>query len=219
MSLAKKVVKTFLPKSAGSRKLLKGLAAGTVAHIDFDFDAAFYFGRHEKELHPYYARLVKPGMKVFDVGMYRGWDALTFAVMSGEEVVSFDGNPDSLKNTNALIAPSGYAEKISLVNGYVGPKEVDGQVTLDKTAKRFFVPDFIKMDIEGAEANALRGATNILSTRRPSMVIETHGQAVEKDCIEQLEDYGYKITAVDAKGKMFGANRVMEHNRWIICEA
>lgn len=218
MSLAKKFIKLFLPKSAGPRKLSGGIAAGTTAQIDFDYDTAFYFGRHEVELHDHYRRLVKPGMKVFDVGMYRGWDALTFAVMTGEEVVTFDGNPDSLANTKVLIEPSGYAGKISLLNGYVGPKEVDGQVTLDATAETHFMPDFIKMDIEGAEANALRGANKILSQKKPAMVIETHGEEVEKDCIEQLEKFGYKITAVDAKGKMFGANRVMDHNRWIICE-
>jgi FkbM family methyltransferase len=52
-------------------------------------------------------------------------------------------------------------------------------------------PDVIKIDVEGAEAFLLRGATGILSERRPRLVVELHGAAVAREVIELLHARGY----------------------------
>lgn len=40
-------------------------------------------------------------------------------------------------------------------------------------------PDFIKMDIEGAEGEALRGARKMLEKCRPTILLAVHGQSVQ----------------------------------------
>lgn len=66
-------------------------------------------------------------------------------------------------------------------------------ITLDDLASRLSLPrvDWIKMDIEGAETDALRGAERILRKFRPILFIEIH------ECMEEirrlLAEFGYSI--------------------------
>ncbi len=68
----------------------------------------------------------------------------------------------------------------SLLMGESGiPRPITIEValtTIDKLAPRLKLPrvDFIKMDIEGAETNALRGARNTIGTYKPRMAICTY---------------------------------------------
>jgi hypothetical protein len=90
--------------------------------------------------------------------------------------------------------------------------------TLDSAAATHFMPDFIKIDVEGAEASVLRGARRILTERMPSMVVEMHHPEVEAQCRELLRSCGYEPhTVTRTRGSMsesIGAG----HNRWLVCE-
>lgn len=212
--MLREIAHRVLPAKEAPRRLLMGLAKGCVANIDFKYDAAYYFGRHEPDLFPYYRKMIKRGMKCFDLGTYRGWDALNLAYLSGSNVVSFDCNPQMLEAASKLIEPSDQQRQITLVNVYFSDGS-DGSATLDDMSEKHGSPDFIKMDIEGAEAIVLAGASKTLS-RRPNMIIETHGAPVEDACVEILNRSGYQIEVV-RRSKFFSEARGMEHNRWLAC--
>jgi FkbM family methyltransferase len=55
-------------------------------------------------------------------------------------------------------------------------------------------PVFVKMDIEGAEASALRGMEKRLRRAHPVMLIAIHSDAVRAEVLEQLNALSYKIT-------------------------
>lgn len=57
-------------------------------------------------------------------------------------------------------------------------------------------PDVVKMDIEGAEVDALRGALTTLGERRPSLLIEIHGTAAELEPL--LTEQGYTCRVLDS---------------------
>ena len=210
----RRVIRTIadlvLPKSIKPRKLRFGLAKGAIATIDFRYDLGFYFGLHEPELWPHYRMLLKRGMRCFDVGMYRGWDALAFSVLTNSDVVSFDCNPVSLEMAAKLLEPS--KAKVRLVESFI-----DERTTIDAAAARYFQPDFIKIDIEGGEASALRGASRLIETKRPALVIETHGQSIEAECVDLLQRYGYKPMVVDRRKATLSEARSLVHNRWLVC--
>lgn len=53
------------------------------------------------------------------------------------------------------------------------------------------LPDVIKIDVEGAEALLLRGASGLLRERRPRLLIELHGADVTCEVLPLLDELGY----------------------------
>jgi hypothetical protein len=57
------------------------------------------------------------------------------------------------------------------------------------------------MDIEGAKYRALMGATLILTTIRPVLLLSTHGEAVREHVHALLRQHRYRITPEDPTGR------------------
>lgn len=57
-------------------------------------------------------------------------------------------------------------------------------------------PDLIKIDVEGAEENVLRGACGAME-RRPVLFLATHSARAHRACLELLAVYRYKVHALD----------------------
>ena len=70
-----------------------------------------------------------------------------------------------------------------------------GAVSLDELAYREggFVPDLVKMDVEGNEVAALRGAQRLLAERKPHVIIETHSEDLDAGCRWLLEDTDTRV--------------------------
>jgi hypothetical protein len=77
------------------------------------------------------------------------------------------------------------------------------------------VPDLVKMDVEGNEVAALRGAQRLLAERRPHMIIETHSEDLDAGCRWLLEDNGYAVETVEPRPWMPEV-RTLEFNRWCV---
>jgi len=56
-------------------------------------------------------------------------------------------------------------------------------------------PRVMKIDIEGAEMLALRGAERVLREHHPDLAIELHGPQMVKEVIEHLDSHGYACFA------------------------
>jgi FkbM family methyltransferase len=63
-------------------------------------------------------------------------------------------------------------------------------------------PDFVKMDIEGAETAAVPGMMHTLAARRPTLLIELHGRAAAVETLGRLAGAGYRY-AETASGREF----------------
>ena len=184
-------------------------------HIDFRCDTAFFFGLYESELNHHYRRLVHGADTCFDVGVHRGWDSLLLSKLNcGASVLAFETNPENVAIAERNAALNGVPVRV--VNAFVNGQGGSGAVTLDAAAREYFVPDFIKMDIEGGEAEALDGARTILASRKPSLIVEVHGREVEDRCLCLLEEFGYEPLIVDQKLGRIRERRGIEHNRWLV---
>lgn len=72
-----------------------------------------------------------------------------------------EGWLEALKHT---FAP--YEDKVSIINSYIGEHDSDECITLDKIDSLRHPVNVIKMDIEGAEEDALRGGDKLFSENR-----------------------------------------------------
>jgi len=62
------------------------------------------------------------------------------------------------------------------------------------------VPDVIKMDVEGAEIEAVAGMRRTLREHRPVLLCEMHGRTAE--FVDAMDAHGYTVATVEAVGSL-----------------
>jgi hypothetical protein len=214
------VKNAIVPREKRIRRLPFGIAAGIRIEIDFSIQTKMFLGMYEVELNKHLRRLVRPGYACFDVGAQYGYDALILAKLSGGPVASIECDAGVLPELRRNVDSNpGLRHQIRLVEGYVAATTdpAGGAIALDDLAYggELFVPDFIKMDIEGGELDALLGSGRILRERRPNLLVETHSAQLEADCLELVRSFGYDASVVQAR-RFLPDYRPVEHNRWFV---
>lgn len=212
----KEAVKRRLPEGRKVRVLRFGIGRGLRLGLDLhDGDIGTYLGLYEIELSRHLRALAVRGAKCFDLGGNLGYDALVLAKLTGGPVVSVerDGVLAAALRANADRNPS--LGPVTVVTAEVASSTSASSVTIDDLAAAHFVPDLIKIDIEGGELEALRGADRVLATR-PGILLEVHGERLEWDCLELLRAAGYAPPDVVDRRRWLPEHRPLAHNRWLI---
>ena len=78
---------------------------------------------------------------------------------------------------------------------------VDGLVK-----KGYPAPDVIKIDVEGAEYDVLKGARETLVSKKPKILLATHDYhlpGVQQQCKDFLKNLGYSLTVVPGHNKIY----------------
>jgi hypothetical protein len=157
-------------------------------------------GLYESECNPTYRRWIKPGAIVYDVGAADGDTSFLFAKMVGPlgYVLAFEPDHDLRVRLwiNMGLNPS-LKKRVIPVAKYVGAEQSETHVTLASAPINAFVPNFIKVDVEGDELNVLEGARSMIVSRRPAFLVETHSAQLEKDCIRFFKNIGYSTRAIN----------------------
>jgi FkbM family methyltransferase len=121
------------------------------------------------------ARSVNYLQRHIELNKLRNVTVAQLAISSGHGLLSFDDFRIS-KDNSYLVPSSSLDEFISA--GY--PR-----------------PDFIKMDIEGAEKMALDGATSVLSERKTTWIIATHSDELNLECRKTMAHFGHHSEDLD----------------------
>jgi FkbM family methyltransferase len=220
---AKRVVQqTFFPEGS-IRTVLFGPCRGLRYRIFPDYGWSYLCGGWERHLVRVMARLISPGATVYDLGANYGMHALLFARLVGPygRVYAFEPHPDVFcclreqldLNDFRTVVP--ICEAISENTGSAWFEETnqrssghlidsaDGRLRVQTTTLDDFVfarkavpPEFIKIDIQGAESRALRGALNTLRQYHPTLVIELHNPAEDRAVGDILASLHYRAFRV-----------------------
>jgi FkbM family methyltransferase len=114
---------------------------------------------------------------------------IPFAVADCEKTVQFTNDP-VLTGSNTYVDSHFLNPAVEKID--VKCVSIDGLV-----AQGSPLPDVIKIDVEGAEFDVLRGAEQTLRTHRPHLLLATHDvhvPGVDRQCVEFLKGLGYTLT-------------------------
>jgi FkbM family methyltransferase len=181
------------------------------------------FGAHTRPELAFLLSVVREGDCVFDLGAHIGTFTVPLAKKVGStgRVVAVEAVPETFAAAVRNVALHQLADRVVLRNAIVGPPvayeavaelgntaatffrprslaAADNTITIDALAGQTFVPDVIKIDIEGLEAQALL-PSDVLRARKPIIyaeIAETHlaraGASVE-DLDGFFRQLGYRL--------------------------
>lgn len=219
----------------------------------------YFFNRFEPRQEEAFASLVAPSSVVFDVGANMGIYSLLAARKGARCYAfepstrarrllerNIVQNGFSERITALPIAVSGSDGEVNFYEGrsgnwgvgkifsFAGTTQRDESYvvqsfTLDTLARRFGVPDIVKMDIEGAEHFALQGCDELLRSEDcPYFLVELHTQEVKylggdvNDLLDRFANAGlrrYMLGGVQ-QGKhqwyLFG-KQPPQNNNFVLC--
>lgn len=208
------------------KRVRRGPLAGMTMKVDpraFDM----VVGGYEVAVQATLESSVAEGDIAFDVGANLGYFSLLMAKVAGPagRIVSFEPDPVLRRalNENLDRNPSVTRGRVVVVGAAVGAGSgragftrgwrpsrgtlVDGDgdlevevTTLDAAAERYGVPAVIKVDVEGAEVEVLRGAPRLLAEVGPTLLVETHSPEAKRECGALLQHAGYTTNLLAQKG-------------------
>lgn len=185
------------------------------------------------------AEILKPGDTFVDVGANIGYFTLLASqrIGAGGKVIAVEANPRTFKLLEANVRlngcinvalnhvaageAAGFATMFEREAGNAGGDQVDfasdGTITVERLDS--LIGDapvrLIKLDIEGAEAKALRGATGLLErSDAPDLVFEFTPKFLSgmgddpRELIALLESFGYRLDTIGNAGRKPADDRI-----------
>jgi FkbM family methyltransferase len=207
---------------------LRSGASIKFAHTDYLQLLLYYLGTFEPHCLCYLYRCAGKGSTIVDVGANIGFYTIESSLSVGPtgRVISIEAAPSHARSIRENVRLNDF-ENIKVIETAVGDTTGEAVLTLPsgdnlgaytlgrvigEQAHNVVVRriddileeqgtacvDFIKMDIEGSELRALRGAENTLKSNRPTILLELNSAALQKcgssvgEVKEFLERHGYR---------------------------
>lgn len=211
--------------------ILRGRLKGSKWIVGSCANNGCWLGTYEYEQRVAFERLISPGAVVYDVGAHVGFYTLLASRLAepGGKVIAFEPLPRNLhflrehlrlnQVSNVRVIELALADRDDEVSFAEGENSFNARISdegklrvrtaaLDDLISRenLPAPDFIKMDIEGAETMALQGARQILDKYHPVIFLTTHGPQIHEDCIALLCELSYELISLDG-GSTGGISR------------
>lgn len=214
--------KYFASPQAPYRKIHFGPARGFSLPMSRRSQLRMEFGLFERPIQRYIKEFSQGSHVAYDLGAAEGYYVLVFTRCLGNGAKIFAFEPDLLcvKQLEETINYNKLFNRVEIISKYIGSDSANNnEVSLDSLIeyRKLPPPDILKIDIEGAELKALRGAESILRNHRPKIILEIHSHELEIQCTNFLEQFGYNVRRVDFGwlGRIFPETRSPE-NHWLV---
>ena len=184
----------------------------------------YWIGSYEYEKQNLFAKTIQEGAVVYDIGAHVGFYTLLASEIVGPrgKVVAFEPLPINIhylrehlrlnQCENVIVVEAAVAEQTGInffeegTNNYMGTLSSKGRlevkvVSLDSLVSKGEIPppDYMKIDVEGAEMLVLSGARQLLVNYHPTIFLATHGFDVHYQCCSFLQSMGYYLQSINGK--------------------
>jgi FkbM family methyltransferase len=208
-------------------RILGGPLSGMVLDLDPRDHKEMAVGHYEPVVEACIERYLRPGDLAFDVGAHLGYMTICMArlVNATGKVVAFEPDPDVIRILNSNLARNNHTITAAVTTQPTAIGATTGQatftpgsdnstgrlteggsdllvsaITLDEATTRFGTPQLIKMDIEGGELDALKGASELLKIGQTTFVIELHSPELDRSCTALLQEHGWTCSYLREPG-------------------
>ncbi|MEH2250266.1 FkbM family methyltransferase [Nostoc sp.] len=166
-----------------------------------------------------FQQIIQEGSIVYDLGSNSGFYTILASILVGSQgkVVAFEPHPQNLHYLkqhlqlnhleNVIVIDRAVSDSSGVIqfdgSGFTGHISSQGELQVETVSLDEFIdtkqippPNFLKIDIEGAEMLALSGAKSMLSKIHPTILLATHGIEVHEQCCQFLNLLGYALETI-----------------------
>ncbi len=180
-----------------------------------------WVGSFEYEKQRAFRRTLATGDVVYDLGANVGFYSLLASVLVGEKGHVYCFEPlarniallkrhiemNRVQNCTILEAAAAAADGYARFDASPDPSTAHLSEQGPNTVRTVRVdtlvesgeirpPNVLKIDIEGAELEALQGGMRTIEEHRPTILLATHGPAVHQACLRFLRDHRYRLDSL-----------------------
>lgn len=185
----------------------------------------YWLGWYEIGKRQAFETAIPEGAVVYDIGANVGYYSLMASAVSGPagHVYAFEPLPRNVDFLQKHVTLNKMTDRITVFDVAVSDKSGEAafdlgastsmghlaesgeikvrQVRLDDmvTAGEIEPPDYMKVDVEGAEFEVLNGARKVLELHKPVIFLDTHNREAHNATVELLNELDYDIYCLDGK--------------------
>jgi FkbM family methyltransferase len=181
-------------------------------------DHGCWLGSYEYAPRRVFEETITLGSIVYDIGAHVGYYTLLASELVGADghVYAFEPHPKNIAYLdqhleinsiqNVTVFEGAVADRSGEAYFKFGPSRSMGKISdqgetrvtlfyLDELIDEGKIkpPQFMKIDVEGAELAVLHGASNCLRTHHPTLFLETHSDRIHQESLRELGDLGYEL--------------------------
>ena len=179
-----------------------------------------YLGLFERETCCWLNHLSEGITTAIDIGVTHGEYTLYILLKTkATKVFAFDPNVETARILDENLRLNGMAnsERLEVSSKLVGGSDTEQEIRLDSLAVSIVAPCLVKMDVDGAEEQILKGAKLFNELQGIRWLIETHSRELEIACQSILSAAGLQTKIIHNEWwRVFVPElRPIEHNRWL----
>ena len=212
-------------------RVRSGPGRGLLFELNPRWETPTWDGSYELAVQQVLQERLKEGSVFYDVGANIGFYSL-LAARQRAQVFAFEPDVQNAESLERHVRLNSFGAKIEIIrvavfstsgfvtlepadstkghgNAHVGPNIENSHptvkvpcTTLDDFTREHLVPDTIKIDVEGAESNVLKGAEKLFTQSRPHLICEVHDPANASFVEAWLKTRSYELRWLDTNDSL-----------------
>ncbi len=199
----------------------RGLLDGCSVYLSEQDRFSVRTGTFDREIHDKFSEFSQNTEVFLDIGAAEGFYSVYMLKNTEAKVYSFESAPNQSNHLlRNLEENTRNGHRLQFGTEELGSSCDHNRTTIDTIAAHESGSIFMKIDSNGTEVAALRGAERILNRDNTKLIVKVTSKSSEQECLWILDEYGFDISIIGpAWWRAIVRDRSSEDpHRWIIAE-